>query len=339
MINVGLGSCLMDRRQELATKFLANTDWAGISLVPLAGDASARRYFRLQKGGLSAVLMDAPPVDGQDISPFLEVGEFLTTQGLCPPKVLASDRVNGFILLEDLGDAVFAKVIQADPTTERMLYEAATDVLIALDQQAAPSFVPQFNASVMAEHVAPFFEWYLGDTDLLDRFQDELETVLSGLNIGFDTVLLRDFHAENLIWLPNRAGLHRVGLLDFQDAMTGPPSYDLVSLLQDARRDVSAIVVSSMIDRFIKGTGRNEAQVRQAFAVVGVQRNLRILGVFARLAQLHGKPRYLEFVPRVWGHVQSCLTHPSLAKLAKMLEGKLPEPSPDFLRRLAKPCE
>jgi len=328
----------MGKRRELASRFLANTDWAGVSLVPLAGDASARRYFRLTKGGESAVLMDAPPIDGQDIGPFLDVGEFLTRQGLCAPCVFAANQSAGFILLEDLGDAVFAKVVKTDPDKELMLYEAATDVLISLDQGPTPSFLPHFNASIMAQQVAPFFEWYLHDAGPMDDFQAMLEATLLSIDPNFNSILLRDFHAENLIWLPDRSGLCRVGLLDFQDAMIGPPGYDLVSLLQDARRDVSAPVVAAMIKRFARGTGRDAEQFNQAFAVIGAQRNLRILGVFARLAQLHGKPRYLEYVPRVWRHVQTCLAHPSLAGLTQVLDGKLPEPGPDCLRDLAKSC-
>jgi len=327
----------MDERLTLGRAFLERAGWGGANVTPLAGDASARRYFRVRReGGDSAVLMDAPAIDGQDVAPFVAVGSFLRGQSLSAPEILAADQEAGFLLLEDLGDALFARVIDADPHAELTLYAAAVDVLISLDQTPVPGFVPLFDANVMAGQVAPFFEWYLrADSNSAQaQFQAELETVLRRYWAGPGALLLRDFHAENLIWLPARSGLARVGLLDFQDAMAGPPAYDLVSLLLDARRDVSPEVIQTMIARFADGTGRTLEGVETLFSVIGAQRNLRILGVFARLARLYGKPRYLDFVPRVWGHVRLCLAHPSLAGLAGMIEGDLTIPTKAFLRGL-----
>lgn len=327
----------MDDRFEMARAFLAATEWAGGAVRPLAGDASSRRYFRVSLGDRNAVLMDAPPVDGQAVGPFIEIAGVLRGMGLSAPRVLAQDRARGFLLLEDLGDAVFAQVIAQDPTEEMALYEAAVDVLIYLDRQAAPGFVPRFSPRVMAAQVAPFFEWYLADQALMGAFQAGLETVLYSAWSG-SSLMLRDFHAENLIWLPERPGLARVGLLDFQDAMGGPSGYDLVSLLQDARRDVSPDVTTTMITRFAQGTGRDAEQFAALYAAIGVQRNLRILGVFARLSLLHGKPRYLEFIPRVWKHAQTCLKHAALNDLAELVRQSEAEPTNALMQRLREPC-
>ena len=149
-------------------------------------------------------------------------------------------------------------------------------------------------------------------------------------------MILRDYHAENLIWLPGRKGIARVGLLDFQDAMTGHRAYDLVSLLQDVRRDVPAGIETRMLARYIDGSGTNDHAFRTAYAVLGAQRNLRILGVFARLATDYGKPRYVDLIPRVWAHLVRDLDHPALAPVAQMLVDTLPAPSPETLQRLRR---
>jgi hypothetical protein len=149
---------------------------------------------------------------------------------------------------------------------------------------------------------------------------------------------LRDFHAENLVWLPDRAGVARVGLLDFQDAEAGHPAYDLVSLLKDARRDLAPGLEQEMIDRFLSRTGCDPERFAAAYAALGAQRNLRILGVFARLSMHFGKPHYVDLIPRVWAHLTASLRHPALAPLARRVADDLPEPTPDILASLKEQC-
>lgn len=312
---------------------------------PLAGDASTRRYFRLTDGECaSAVLMDAPGGEVAGIASFLSVARHLRGLGLSAPEILAADTGAGFILMEDLGDALFARQVLADPGSELPLYEAAVDVLVALDGAALPAFVRTFDHTTMCKQIAPAYDWYgrgMSDDAEAPRsiaVQAELETVFTAVLPEKPTMLLRDFHAENLIWLPERSGVARVGLLDFQDAMTGPPGYDLVSLLQDARRDVSPDVAQAMTARFAGATGRDPERFAATFAALGAQRNLRILGVFAHLCMLHGKPSYVDFIPRVWGHVQDCLAHPALAGLARMVQDDLPPPTPENLQKLKDQC-
>lgn len=156
-------------------------------------------------------------------------------------------------------------------------------------------------------------------------------------NDATPVLIQRDYHAENLLWLPEREGIERVGLLDFQDAMSGHPAYDLVSLLQDARRDVAPEVEEAMIIRYLEKSGFDDSSYRAAYAVLGVQRNLRILGVFARLGQDHGKPHYVDLIPRVWNHLIRDLDHPALAPVAEKLRAELPEPTPENLERLKQP--
>lgn len=332
----------MSDRSALATAFLAETDWADSSRTPLAGDASARRYERLTnpETGQTAVLMDAPPEQGETVHRFVEMARHLRAQGLSAPEILAEDPAQGFLLIEDLGDDLFTRVIARDPSQEVPLYEAATDLLVALRDMPLMAGLDSYGPAPLAEKTDIAFDHYVSGitgadtTEMRDRFIDRFGGVLHRTIQGPKVMILRDYHAENLLWLPDRAGMARVGLLDFQDAVVGHPAYDLVSLLQDIRRDVPARIEMRMIDRFITETGADDHEFRTAYAVLGVQRNLRILGVFARLSREMGKTRYLALMAAVWRHVMRDLEHPAMAGIADMLRETLPPPSPENLTRL-----
>jgi aminoglycoside/choline kinase family phosphotransferase len=329
----------MTDRTDLANSFLAATPWADARRAPLAGDASNRRYERLTHQGATAVLMDAPPEKGEDVRPFVRIARHLRDQGLSAPEILAEDSEHGFLLLEDLGDDLFARVIPRQPDLERPLYECATDLLVALHDAPLPEldrYGPRLMAEMAGLALSKYRSGILGDhdPDLQKRFENQFEDILR-LTVRGDAVLVqRDYHAENLLWLPEREGVARVGLLDFQDARAGHPAYDLVSLLQDARRDVPAGIEMQMIDRYIAATGADDHGFRTAYTVLGVQRNLRILGVFARLSLEYGKPHYVDLIPRVWAHMIRGLEHPALAPVADMIRAALPAPSAENLDRL-----
>lgn len=330
----------MTDRATLITNFLSASPWQDWHRAPLAGDASNRRYERLRNDqGNSVVLMDAPPDKGEDVIPFIQIATYLRAQGLSAPDILAEDRENGFLMIEDLGDDLFARVMEREPEKERPLYEAATDVLVTLHNAPLPELEP-LGARLMAELSSLAFAKYRDvileepAPELLTRFTDQFEDILRSTVKG-DTVLVqRDYHAENLLWLPEREGVARVGLLDFQAARAGHRAYDLVSMLQDARRDVPAVVEMQMIDRYIAATGVDDSSFRAAYTVLGVQRNLRILGVFARLGSDYGKPQYVDLIPRVWDHFRRGLDHPAMAPLADFLLREMPTPTPDVLSRL-----
>ncbi|KPP86547.1 MAG: phosphotransferase family protein [Rhodobacteraceae bacterium HLUCCO07] len=334
----------MPSRDALAAGFLARTDWADASIAPLAGDASNRRYLRLTHPAHGpAVLMDAPPEKGEDVRPFTRIARHLSSFGLSAPTILAEDETNGFLLLEDLGDDLFARVIPRDPALERPLYEAATDVLLALRDAPLPSGLAPYSPELMTELAALAFDWYLahsrrpdpaGRAGFLAAFRPLLEHHVAEQS----TLIQRDYHAENLLWLPSRHGPARVGLLDFQDAMTGHPAYDLVSLLQDARRDVPPEIEQAMIARYITASGADRDAFDTAYHLLGTQRNLRILGVFARLCLRDGKAHYVDLIPRVWGLLQRDLAHPALAPVAPLVRRALPEPTPDTLRTIKDKC-
>lgn len=318
--------------------FLAEAGWAGAHQVPLAGDASARRYIRLCIGAKRAILMLDPQ---DDTDRFARIAGHLATLGLSAPEVLS--RAPGMMLLEDFGDDQFATVIAQDPSRETALYTAATDVLLHLETVAVPDGLTRATPDYLGQMIEPAFTHYLpamgGDPSAPRPDLEARLTALLAAHLPPETVLiLRDFHAENMIWLPERDGLRRVGLLDFQDALAGPPVYDLVSLLQDARRDVTDTCRAQVLQHYVDRSGRAMDEVLRVYHLLGLQRNLRILGIFARLAAERGKPQYLSLIPRVWGHIENSLDTPVAATLAPLVRACLPAPTPDRLNELECRC-
>jgi aminoglycoside/choline kinase family phosphotransferase len=332
----------MSGRRDLAGAFIARAGWGAAERRHLAGDASDRSYERLVLAGRTAVLMDAPPGKGDDPADFLAIAAHLRGLGLSAPKVLAEDLGQGFLLLEDLGDDLFMRCIAADRALEVPLTVAAAEVLAHLQAAPAPAGLPDLTADDWAEAAAFAPDWYgFAATGVkADRaaFTAELGELLAAHADGPRVLILRDYHAENLLWLPARAGLAKVGLLDFQLAQMGQPGYDLVSLVQDARRDVGAEAAEAAVRRFMDLTGAEEAAFRRALAVLGAQRALRIIGIFARLCLMAGKPGYLAHLPRVWGQLRQNLSHPALNRLAGLSDALLPPPTPETLDRIRQQC-
>lgn len=332
----------MPDRRALSTSFLDKSGWANATRTHLAGDASNRSYQRLthKDTGEVAVLMDAPPRDGENVKSFIAITDYLLALKLSAPRILSQDTNNGFLLIEDLGDALFARLIHDQPDKEHLLYSSAVDVLVELHQHPTPDGLLDYTPTMMANYIAPVFEWYHPTTaDAVAAIKAELESVLTKYCSTTSVMALRDYHAENLLWLPTRHGLQRTGLLDYQDAVLAHPAYDLVSLLKDARRDVSPNVQTQMINRYIANTGTDPDRFRAAYSVQGAQRNLRILGIFARLCLSAGKPAYVDLIPRVWSHLQDDLSHPALTSLNTLVFETLPAPTPKFLQRLKQQCK
>ena len=328
-------------RSALTDSFLARSGWGDATRRDLAGDASMRRYVRLcNPSGEVAIVMDAPPGSNADIRPFVIIARHLKDCGLSAPRIYVQDAPNGFLLLEDLGDDLFARVLLDTPDLESPLYQTATDVLIDLPRTKAPPLT-WFSPQMMAEQATLVFDAWVDPIagpckpDLPVQFRDRFRDLLQQKTQGDPVMILRDYHAENLLWLPERSGLARVGLLDFQDAMLAHPAYDLVSLLQDVRRDVSASVEAAMITRYIDKTGQVDDDFCAAYAVLGVQRNLRIFAVFARLVGTLGKPYYATLMHRPWAHLMRGLDHPALSPISAMLRDALPHPTAANLQKLA----
>jgi aminoglycoside/choline kinase family phosphotransferase len=311
-----------------APDFLARHGWKGAEIRPLAGDASFRRYFRVHRAdGTTAVLMDAPPAE-EDIGPFLTVAGHLIDRGFAPPRPLAIDRTLGLLLLEDFGDDRVGPLLAGDPAREREIYEGAVDILARIATQDAPGDIPPYDDAAMAREVALFTDWYVPALDL----QVDEGACLAAWRTAWAGVarraaenpvmVLRDYHADNLMVRP---GGEQLGLLDFQDALAGHPAYDLVSLLQDARRDVPPALEEEMLARYVAAANvADEALFRADYEVLGAQRNTKILGIFTRLWKRDGKAHYLPLQPRVWGYLERNLAHLALAPVRDWFDAYIP---------------
>ncbi|MEQ3711005.1 aminoglycoside phosphotransferase family protein [Tateyamaria sp.] len=334
----------MPDRPTLISSFLDQAGWGDMPRTLVAGDASNRRYERLERDAqTTAILMDAPPDKGEDVRPFVHITNHLREVGLSAPEIYAQDDTHGLLLIEDLGDDLFARVMAADSKLEEPLYAASVDVLVHLHRAQSPD-LPRYDADIMTDRAALAYDWYQrgvkGSVNATekDAFVTAFRSCLVPLDSAPAVLIQRDYHAENLIWLPKRTGVRTVGLLEYQDAMLGHPAYDLVSIVQDARREVPEHVGKAMIARYIGATQLDEDPFRDAYALLGAQRNLRILGVFARLSMHYGKPHYVDLIPRVWGHIQTNLSHPALASIKPLIDNTLPVPNPDLLQKLKDQC-
>src|SRR5438270_5355779 len=298
-----------------APGFLAASGWAGAEILPLAGDASFRRYFRVVHGDRTAVLMDAPPPH-EDPRPFIAVAEWLIGRGLSAPEILARDLEKGLLLLGDFGNARLRETLDNDPARERELYELATDILVHLHGHAPMPGLKPLGLEQWLDELSLFTDWYcpaVGAEADVDAYRAAWSEVLGPVaNDGLGPVtVLRDYHAENIMLVEGRGGVAHFGLLDFQDALAGHPAYDLASVLEDARRDVSPEIERAMIDRYVGATAADE-RLERAYWALAAQRNTRILGVFTRLWKRDNKPGYRRFQPRMWGLLERDLAHGNL---------------------------
>ena len=333
---------MVDRNNQI-TEFLEASGWGGAERAILAADASFRRYDRISDGNRHAVLMDAPPPQ-EDVRPFLSVARQLIGLGYSAPHILAEDAALGFLLLEDLGDATFTKLL-ANGANELSLYLLATDLLIDLHghplEKAIPDGCPDYDDVRFLDEVALLTEWYLPQISggpvsaaASSEYLDIWKAALGQARHVPETLVLRDYHVDNLMQVDGRDGIAACGLLDFQDAVRGPVTYDLVSLIEDARRDVSAHVASNVVDRYyaaFPALDRNGFSC--SMAVLGAQRHAKVIGIFTRLCVRDGKPNYLRHVPRVWRLLEAACANPSLAPMRGWLDSHIPTD-----QRMIPPC-
>ena len=308
-----------------APAFLAAAGWEHAAIVPLAGDASFRRYFRVIDGARRAVLMDAPPPH-EDPRPFIAIAEHLVGQGFAAPAILARDLDEGLVLIEDFGDVRVKEHLDDRPSDEGEVYTRAVELLADLHRLPAAE-VPPYDREVYQREAALLTEWYcpaIGlpvDAAAYVRAWDAVLPIVERAASPTVTVL-RDYHAENIM-LIDRPEARGLGLLDFQDALAGHPAYDLVSLLQDARRDVPPALEAAMLDHY-RSIAHPPADFDAAYAVLGAQRNAKIIGIFTRLWKRDGKPRYLSFLPRMWDLLERDLAHPALSPVAEWFAANIP---------------
>lgn len=309
---------------EAAQAFWAATDWRGASLAPVAGDASARRYYRLERDGRTAIFMDASAIPAC-VRPFVELSTHLRRLGFSAPEVYAADGEKGCAIIEDFGDVTFTRLLE-DGHDEEGLYALATEVLRALHQMpaAAPAGWREYHPQQMLADIELYLEWVKPGLSAAAQaqFRERWLRILPRAHQVPQTLLLRDYHVANLMWLPQRTGVQQAGLIDFQDAYRGPVTYDLMSLLEDARREVSPTLREKMLGRYLEAfPGLERGVFADSLAILAAQRHTRVLAIFARLAAREGKPDYQQrHSPRVRRRLKEALAQPVLAPVREWFE-------------------
>lgn len=317
-------------REAERTTFLVANGHPSEGWQPLSGDASARRYFRPPPGvAAGLMLMDSPP-SSEPLGPYLRIARHLVDLGLSAPRIHAADEALGLALIEDFGDDTFTRRLAADPREEAALYHLATDTLAALHlhprQTALPDPLPVYDAAELAREAALFIDWYLPESQVGAIPAESRANILAALaEITADTadrrdaLVLKDFHVDNLMVLPDRQGPAACGLLDFQDGLLGSPAYDLMSLLEDARRDVPEALAQDCWTRYVEALGL-DMDFDTDFVVLAAQRHLKVAGIFVRLWRRDGKPIYLQHIPRVLRLLDRALANQACRPLARALD-------------------
>jgi aminoglycoside/choline kinase family phosphotransferase len=289
------------------------------TILTLPADASHRTFHRLMTNEGSLILMDAPP-PLEDIRPYVQVADVLKSHGLSAPLILHQDPMHGYVVMEDLGEDTFTRVLAGTIDAEPALYQSALSVLVHLSHQAPPADLPPYDLALLMRELALYPDWAVPFSPAQRTLWDDVWTEIletTVLSSPQKTLVLRDYHVDNMIWLPRREGVKQCGLLDFQDAVIGHPAYDLVSLLWDARRDVPN--KGRWLISYLNETGFEAEHFMPVYFVLGLQRTLKIIGIFHRLNRRDGKAQYLQHLPRLQKYVDVFLAQPACAPLAKTL--------------------
>ncbi|MDX2083437.1 MAG: phosphotransferase [Rickettsiales bacterium] len=320
--------------EKKARDFLAKNKIDNCEIKKIAGDASFRSYYRISYSDKKWILMFAPP-SHENIGPFIKIDKFLIDHGFSAPRIFAVDEINGFILLEDFGDDTYSKVLAKNnsKSQELHLYKKACDVLIEIGKIKAEIKLPHYNNALLFREVMLFIDWYLK----LQKKEISLAQISSFKNLWFDlfdqlskknsdkensVLVLRDYHADNLMVLTNRQNHQQVGLLDFQDAVIGAKAYDLVSLLEDARRDLNQENRQELLQYYLQNFAGDKDSFLRDYEILSLQRNIKIIGIFSRLSLRDGKHQYLNLLPRVLDFVRSRLNseNPAFLEMSQLLK-------------------
>ena len=317
----------MKDREELIADFLNKNGWGNAERRMLAADASFRRYDRLFMDGKTMVFMDAPP-PMENVRPFVKVAKCLEKNGYSAPHLYAVDEENGFILLEDFGDSTYTRLLNAGENEED-LYALAIDVLADMHSKPEADIVPEglplYDVDALLKEAMLFPDWFMPaafghqtDKEVADEYALLWEEAFALAGDVPQTMVLRDYHVDNLMRLDGRDGVKACGLLDFQDALHGAVSYDVMSLMEDARRDISPELFIKMQNRYLEAMGDkipDKEKFLTSWAVLAAGRHAKVLGIFVRLCVRDHKPRYLHHLPRLWRLLERALEHPALSGL------------------------
>ncbi len=323
----------MTERARAISEFLAAAGWADAERRLLAADASFRRYERLSRDGASRVLMDAPP-PRENVRAFDQIAHTLIGLGLSAPRPLEIDEAAGLMLLEDFGDRTFTRAL-AEDADEATLYRLAIDSLIVLHQRWRPgpeAAPPAYDDQRLVDEALLLPDWFLPALrgapipgPVRAAYIEAWRAALARARAVPDSLVLRDYHVDNLMLLEDREGVAACGLLDFQDAAIGPVAYDVVSLLEDARRDIDPGVAAEMLARYLDAfPALDREPFMESYAVLGAQRAAKIVGIFTRLSRRDEKDQYLRHIPRVWRRLTADLEHPALAPVKAWFDREVP---------------
>ena len=327
----------MTKREEQIKDLLQKNNLLCAPTEKITSDASNRKYLRLTKGNKTVILMDSNPEENEPVNNFIYFTNFLRKHHFSAPKIYDSDIPNGLLLLEDLGARNFADILKVKPKVETNIYKEAVNQLIMIQSKDTPKQAKPYSTEILVEEALLFTEWYLGEANssrLSNQFTSLLTPLLKKINKTKPTLVLRDFHAENLIWINSRKNFKRVGLLDYQDALIGHPAYDIASLLKDARRDVSIEVRDIMTNHYLEKTKHNKDLFLRDYSILSAQRNLKIIGIFSRLSIRDKKYNYIKLIPRVWKNLENDFIHPDLENLSKFINSVAPYPNVNILKNL-----
>ena len=327
------------KREEQIKELLRKNNLLCAPTEKITSDASNRKYLRLTKGNKTVILMDSNPKKNEPVNNFIYFTNFLRKHHFSAPKIYDSDIPNGLLLLEDLGTRNFADILKVKPKVATNIYKEAVNQLIMIQSKETPKQAKPYSTEILIEEALLFTEWYLGETNssrLSTQFTSLLTPLLKKIDQTKPTLVLRDFHAENLIWMNSRKNFKRVGLLDYQDALIGHPAYDIASLLKDARRDVSIEVRDIMTNHYLEKTKHNKDLFLRDYSILSAQRNLKIIGIFSRLSIRDKKKNYVKLIPRVWKNLENDFMHPDLKNLSKFINAVAPYPNVKILKNLSQ---
>lgn len=327
-MTIDIKNDLLDR-ESLRIKFLNSCNIKSEDVRLFSSDASSREYYSCAKNP-DILLMDSPPNDNLNQN-FIDIASFLNKIGLSAPKVYQSDYLNGFFLVENLGESTLGSLLKASNLSEEKilnLYELISDTIVFLHETDCDLNLGNYTKDILLAEIKPFVEYYLpiwlGENvtqSAKDDFYEIWSKLLDHVDIFPKKLVLRDMHVDNMILISNRSGLKRLGLIDFQDALYGSPIYDLVSVLEDARFEVPTKIVQHVINRYLnfyKNITRKDFLL--VYAILAAQRNSRILGLFASKVDLINGKKYLQYVPLVKKYLDNNISHPILLPLKSWLE-------------------
>ena len=313
----------MDAREELLREFIKNNSISENDMQLIETDASFRKYYRINKNNV--LIMDAPNERGESVKSFQIIDKILSEMGISVPAIHCIDEKNGFILLEDLGDQVFSRILNSD--NEYELYKNAIAVLAhiyleSIKKKFDSKNIHYYSIDTLIEETSLFYEWFLEKHCKISlaneekiEYQEILKKIFNEINFTSSALVLRDYHVDNLILLKNRKGINQVGVIDFQDALIGSNAYDLVSLIEDVRRPITTTLKEKLIEEYIDLTGYDLRRLLQEMRYFSIQRNLKIIGIFSRLKYRDGKPQYMELINNAWNFIYSHLEDPSFREL------------------------